>query len=54
MSAFRKYHFRCSVINRILGNFPDNPEALKYIVLKKAKKDKLTDEEAKRLEEELR
>ena len=53
MGAFRKYHFKCSVINRILGNFPDNPEALKYIVLKKAKKDKLTEEEAKRLEEEL-
>lgn len=53
MRGFKKYHVKCSVIDRIIGNFPENPEALKYIVLKKVKKDKLTDEEAKQLEEEL-
>ena len=50
---FVRYKVRASIRDRIVANFPDNVEALKYIVLKEQKKEKLTDEQAENLREEL-
>lgn len=48
-----KFRVRCKVRKRIVANFPENVEALKYIVLRDKKKDKLTDEQAEKLRREL-
>jgi len=50
---YKVFRVRCSVRNRIVANFPENPEALKYIVLRAKKENGLTDAEAAELQSEL-
>ncbi len=53
MSVFKTYVVRCEVRKRLIANFPENPELLKYVVMKEQKKEKLTDQEAEKLKQEL-
>ena len=50
---FVRYKVKASIRERVVANFPDNVEALKYIVLKEQKKEKLTDEQAEKLKQDL-
>jgi len=51
--VFVRYRVMVRVRRRLIANFPDNVDALKYVVLKEQKKEKLTDVEAERLKGEL-
>jgi len=51
--VFVRYKVKASIRERIVANFPDNVEALKYVVIREQKKEKLTDEQAEKLRNEL-
>ncbi len=52
---FVKYKVRIAIRegSKLIANFPDNIEALKYIVQRQKREDKLTDEEAEKLQAEM-
>lgn len=50
---FVRYKVKASIRERIVANFPDNVEALKYVVLREQRKEGLTDNEASKLRSEL-
>lgn len=50
---FVRYRVKASIRERIVANFPDNIEALKYVVLRERKKEGLTDKDASKLRDEL-
>lgn len=50
---YRVFEVKCKVRNRIVANFPEDPEALKYVVKKIAREEKLTKEQEEALRAEL-
>ena len=53
MSVYKMFEVRCSVRNRLVANFPEDPEALKYVVKRIAKEEKLTKDQEEALRAEL-
>jgi len=52
-NLFVRYKVRCEVREKLVANFPENVEALKWIVKREQKQEKLTDSEAKALQAEM-
>lgn len=50
---WKRYRITCEAKERIIANFPENVEALKYIIAKESKKEKLTEDESEKLKNEL-